>query len=814
MHWIHRLFSSSGFMPHGFCYTWNPQVIWLNVASDALISLAYYTIPLTLVYFVRRRRDLAFHWIFLGFALFIVACGTTHAMELWSIWRPMYWLVGAIKAVTATVSVATAAALIPLVPQALALPSPEALRAANRALQEAQAALHKTNEGLESRIAERTASLAAANAALRAEIEERKRADQRLRESEERFRQLAENISEVFWMSDPAKNQVLYVSPAYERLWGRSRESLYASPQSWLEAIHPEDHERVRQAAQRRQAEGTYDEEYRIVRPDGAIRWVRDRAFPVRDAAGHADRVVGVAQDVTASKEAEAEQRHRREARFRSLIEQASDLITVLNSEGLIRFQSPSLERVLGYPPAELLGRSAFELVHPADLPQAQAAFQRALLEPSVTISFECRFRHRHGQWRLLQSSGRALPDEDAEALVVLNSRDVTEQKHLEAQLRQAQKMEALGRLAGGVAHDFNNLLAVIVGHAELLERGLPRGERLGESVAEIGRAAERAAALTRQLLTFSRQQVLELRALDLNAVVAAAEKMLRRLIGEDVRLTTNLQPNLSPVWADPGQLDQVLLNLAVNARDAMPHGGTLSFETRAVELNRTHGHVPPKLRSGRYVLLAVSDTGCGMDPEVQARAFEPFFTTKGIGQGSGLGLAVVHGIVEQCGGHAEVYSLPSLGTTFKIYLPVVEGLTVQASERRPDKLPPQGHGETVLLVEDEAPVRAVTLLLLESLGYRVLEAASAEEALRLAQAGREKIELLMSDVIMPGKNGHELAVALRRRDPGLKVLFQSGYAGETVARHGIAEAETAFLQKPFTLEALAKKVREVLDQA
>jgi two-component system cell cycle sensor histidine kinase/response regulator CckA len=813
MHSIHRLFSSSGFMPHGFCYTWNPYVIWLNAASDALISLAYYTIPLTLVYFVRRRRDLAFHWIFLGFALFIVACGTTHVMEVWSIWYPMYWLTGVIKAVTATVSVATAAALIPLVPQALALPSPDALRKLNQALQAAQAALHKTNEGLESRIAERTAALAAANAALRAEIEERKRADQRLRESEERFRQLAENISEVLWMRDPVNSQVLYVSSAYETLWGRSRQSLYASPQSWLKAVHPEDYERVRQAVQARQAGGAYDQEYRIVRPDGAIRWVRDRAFPVRDAIGQPDRVVGVAQDVTASKEAEAEQRHRREARFRSLIEQASDLITVLNAEGLIRFQSPSLERVLGYPPAELLGRSAFEFVYPEDLPQAQAAFQRALVELSATISFECRFRHRHGQWRLLQSSGQALPDDDGgEALVVLNSRDVTEQRLLEAQLRQAQKMDALGQLAGGVAHDFNNLLSVIVGHTELLEMGLPRGERLGESVAEIGRAAERAAALTRQLLAFSRRQVLELQALDLNAVVAAAETMLRRLIGEDVRLTTSLQPNLGLVRADPGQLDQVLLNLAVNARDAMLHGGTLSFETRTVELELAHGSAPSGFRPGRYVLLAVSDTGCGMSPEVQTRIFEPFFTTKGIGQGSGLGLAVVHGIVEQCGGHMEVYSLPSLGTTVKIYLPVVEGLTVRASEREPDQ-PPRGHGETVLLVEDEAPVRAVTLLLLESLGYRVLEAASAEEALRVAQAGLDKIELLMTDVIMPGKNGRELADILRRRDPGVKVLFQTGYAGEAVMRHGIVETETAFLQKPFTLETLAKKVREVLDQ-
>jgi PAS domain S-box-containing protein len=436
MDWINRLFSSSGFMPHGFCYTWDPYVVWLNGVSDILIALAYYTIPLTLVYFVRRRRDLAFHWMFLCFALFIVACGTTHVIELWTIWHPVYWLAGVIKALTAAVSITTAIALIPLVPKALALPSPEALKRANLALQEAQEALRQTNEELEGRVAERTASLAATNEALR--------------ESEQRLRQLTENISEVFWMRDLAQNQVLYVSPAYETLWCRTCKSLYESPQSWFEAIHPEDRERVQQAALARRAKNIYDEEFRIVRPDGTVRWVRDRAFPVRDSAGLADQVVGVTQDVTVHKEAEAEQLHRSERRFRLLIEHASDLITVLNLEGLIRFQSPSLERVLGYAPTELLGRSVFEFVPPEDLPQTRVSIERALSEPSATVSLECRFRHQDGQWRILQSSGRALPVDGGEALMVLNSRDVTEQKHLEAQLRQSQKMEAVGQLAGG----------------------------------------------------------------------------------------------------------------------------------------------------------------------------------------------------------------------------------------------------------------------------------------------------------------------------------------------------------------------------
>ena len=339
----------------------------------------------------------------------------------------------------------------------------------------------------------------------------------------------------------------------------------------------------------------------------------------------------------------------------------------------------------------------------------------------------------------------------------------------------------------------------------------LPRGQQLWESVTEIGRAAERAAALTRQLLAISRQQVLEFQVLDLNAVVAKAEKMLHRLIGEDVQLTARLRPDLSPVWADPGQIDQVLLNLAVNARDAMPKGGTLSFDTRNIEIDPTYCATHPELHPGRYVLMAVTDTGCGMTPEIQARIFEPFFTTKGVGQGTGLGLSVVHGIVEQCGGHVEVSSVPERGTMFEIYLPVVEEPAARAAERVPTELP-QGRGETVLLVEDETPVRNVTLLLLEKLGYRVLEASNAEEAFSIVESGQAKIELLLTDVIMPGTSGPELAAALSSRDLGIKVLFQSGYTGEAVLRHANIKPDMAFLKKPFTLGTLAKKIREVLD--
>jgi two-component system cell cycle sensor histidine kinase/response regulator CckA len=501
-----------------------------------------------------------------------------------------------------------------------------------------------------------------------------------LRESEERFRQLTENISEVFWMTDPAKKEIFYVSPAYETIWGRTCKSLMERSHSFFDAVHPDDRPRVLASVQADSAI-PYELEYRIVRPDSSVRWIRDRAFPVRDPAGLVIRIAGVAEDVT-------------------------------------------------------------------------------------------------------------------------------EKRQLETQLRQSQKMQAIGQLAGGVAHDFNNLLSVIFGHGALLAAAMPLQERLRDSVVEINLAAERAAALTRQLLTFSRRQVFEPTILDLESVVEESRSLLRRLIGEDVSLAVTPSHGLSPVSVDPGQINQVLMNLALNARDAMPQGGELTIATRDVDFAAAERTVHPEMRPGRYVLLAVTDTGCGMAPEVQTRIFEPFFSTKS--DNTGLGLSVVDGIVRQNGGYLAVTSRPGLGTTFSIYLPAVERIA-EGLPAKPLSRPVTGN-ETILLVEDEDPVREVTALLLESLGYEVLQVSNAKDALNLVENTRAKIDLLFTDVIMPGMSGRELVEALRRRDPGLKVLFQSGYTDDMVIRHGILRAEVAFLQKPFTIDALAKKIRERLD--
>jgi signal transduction histidine kinase len=384
--------------------------------------------------------------------------------------------------------------------------------------------------------------------------------------------------------------------------------------------------------------------------------------------------------------------------------------------------------------------------------------------------------------------------------------------RRLEDQLLQSQKMEAVGRLAGGVAHDFNNLLTAIIGYSQLLLGGFDISDPRRESLEEIEKAGKRAAALTSQLLAFSRKQVLQMRLLDLNSVVSNMETMLRRLIGEDVELAVALRPGIGIVKADQGQLEQVIMNLAVNARDAMPQGGKMTIETAAASLDEEYAREHIGVQPGRYVMLAISDTGSGMDKATQARIFEPFFTTKERGKGTGLGLSTVYGIVNQSGGHIWVYSEPGRGTTFKIYLPLVEDGSRPARESA--EPPRSGFGsETVLLAEDEEAVRKLTRGILEMHGYTVLEANSGPEALRAVQEYPGKIHLLLTDVVMPQMSGKSLSNSIGLLRPDIKVLYVSGYTDEAIIQHGVLDRSVAFLQKPFTPEGLTSKVREVLDQ-
>ncbi len=389
--------------------------------------------------------------------------------------------------------------------------------------------------------------------------------------------------------------------------------------------------------------------------------------------------------------------------------------------------------------------------------------------------------------------------------------REMEERKKLEQQLLQSQKMEAVGQLAGGIAHDFNNLLTIITGYSELILNRLPSGDGVREKMEEIKTAADRAASLTRQLLAFSRRQVLQPRVVDLNQIVANTDRMLRRLIGEDIDLVALCPPGVGRVKVDPGQIEQVIMNLAVNARDAMPQGGKLTIETANVELDGAYASNHVAVKSGPYVMLAVSDTGHGISPETQARIFEPFFTTKEQNKGTGLGLSTVYGIVKQSGGNIWVYSEPGKGATFKIYLPRVEEAPQPKTEVETAPATLRGT-ETVLLVEDEAAVRLLVRGVLEENGYHVLDAGSGAEALVMANNSKQPIHLLVTDVVMPGMSGREVAQQVTLAHPETKVLFMSGYTDDAIVRHGVLESSAAFVQKPFTPDNLLRKIREALD--
>lgn len=501
-----------------------------------------------------------------------------------------------------------------------------------------------------------------------------------------------------------------------------------------------------------------------------------------------------------------------REELFRLITENAADLIAVIDARGKRLYNSPSYEKVLGYTAEELQASSPFEQIHPDDRAEVEEAAKDALLA-GVGRRIEYRMLHKDGSWRYLESTASAILNTEGrvEHVVIVN-RDITARRQLEGQFHQAQKMEAVGRLSGGIAHDFNNLLGVITGYSEVMQEQMELSHPLRICVDEVLGAARRAAELTRQLLVFSRQQVLEPRVLNLNVVVSDMEKMLCRMIGEDIELTTRLDPELGRVKADVSQIEQTIMNLAVNARDAMPQGGKLTIETSNQEIDPAfaQGHSFP-VRQGSYVLLSVTDTGVGMDSVTQSRIFEPFYTTKEKGKGTGLGLSTVYGVVKQSGGYIDVASEPGHGATFRVYLPSVEE-PIETKPSAPSVSITIHADATILLVEDEVSLRKLTRKLLELGGYTVLEAKSVRDAVEIGQHYSGTIHLLLTDVVMPGMNGPELARQLNAIRPEVKVLYMSGYTGQSFSGTGALESGSRFLQKPFTREGLAQKIRETLD--
>lgn len=636
-------------------------------------------------------------------------------------------------------------------------------------------------------------------------ITEQKRAQEAVRASEEQLRLMIEGVSDhAIFMLDPGGHIVTWSSGA-ELIYGYSSTEVIGrhysclfTPESAADGLPMRE---LKLAA----ANGMARVEGWRARRDGSRFWADGTLASLYDEQHKVKGFAKIIRDLTAK-------RHDDEL-LQSVLDNTIDGILSIDDQGTIVMINRAGEELFGYKAAEVIGLKSYLL-----LPEPyRGRVKRYLADYQRTGEMQLL---GDGQEVMgLRKDGSEFPAElsttefclDGKLNYVSIVRNISEKKTLEAQFRQSQKMEAFGQLAGGVAHDFNNLLTVISGFSEMVLSNLPAEDENRDLVEQISQAGARAADLTRQLLAFSRQQVLEQEVLDLNAVVKDTAAMLRRLIGEDVQFETVLRPNLPAVKIDPGQLEQVILNLAVNARDAMPNGGKLSIETNEIELDESYLVKHPGTRAGRFVMLAVSDTGTGVTAEVKARIFEPFFTTKGVGEGTGLGLAVVHGIVKQSAGIIDIYSEPGVGTAFKICLPAVSARP--PAELKGDTATAPRGTETVLLVEDEDGVREFAALVLRSFGYVVLEAAEGKAALEIMADHPGKIDVLVTDVVMPEISGRQLAETLQEQFPELKVLFVSGYTDDSIVRHGVLQADVAFLQKPFTPNGLAQTVRRVLDQ-
>jgi PAS domain S-box-containing protein len=530
---------------------------------------------------------------------------------------------------------------------------------------------------------------------------------------------------------------------------------------------------------------------------------------PLRSPDGTITGAIGLARDITAEKQAQ-EALQRSEELYHLITDNTSDLIVVMDTEAHLTYASPSARRIFGPEMTRTLGFSAFDRIHPDDQETAREALARLRAGETAKITVRC--RHEDGSWRWLEAYGTLFSQRGVPYLLGV-LRDVTERRQLEEQLLQAQKMEGIGRLAGGVAHDFNNLLTAIVGYADLAEMELPADSEAVGYLQNVQKAAERAANLTSQLLAFARRQIIEPKVLNLNDLITDIEKILRRLLTEDITLVMRLSPALGQTRVDPGQFGQMLVNLVVNARDAMPTGGTLTIETCNVTLDETYTRLHAEVAPGPYILLIVRDTGVGMVEEVKAHLFEPFFTTKEKGKGTGLGLATCYGIVRQSGGCIDVISAPGEGAAFTIYLPRVFAAPDAPDAGEQPELAPRGT-ETVLLVEDEILVRDIAAQVLRGQGYTVLKADGSREALHIAREHDGPLHLLLTDVVMADMSGRELAERLIAMRLDLKVLFISGYTDDAIVHHGVLAPGLAFLQKPFTPDVLARKVRETLDSA
>jgi two-component system cell cycle sensor histidine kinase/response regulator CckA len=667
--------------------------------------------------------------------------------------------------------------------------------------EDAEIAIRKLNEDLEKKVAERTEELARTVEALKREVSDRK-------EQEEERRRMASIVeySDDAIIALDLNGYITNWNAGAERMLGYSRSEIIGMP---ITSVVPPDHhnEPVENQEKLRKGDTVVRRESLRVKKDGMIIHVALTVSPIRDKDGNIVGTSGIVRDITERKLIEDALR-RSEASYRSFVENAPFGILRTNLDGQILQANPALVEMLGYgSEQEVLGLHMTTDVfrHPQEHEEMTAWFRRQ----DSMHGLEVDWKHKDGRHFTIRCDAHVVRDSYGN-LEFLESfvEDISERRALEMQLRQGQKMEAIGRLAGGIAHDFNNLLGVIIGYGDLVSERISADNPLYNPVEQIKKAGNRASALTRQLLAFSRQQVLETKVLNLNTIVEEMAKMLPPLLGEDIELRTSLAPMLGSVKADRGQIEQVIMNLAVNARDAMPGGGRLSIETKDSCLNEEFASRHRPTIPGNYVVLIVSDTGSGMDARTQAHIFEPFFTTKEQGRGTGLGLATVYGFVKQSGGYVWVQSEQGVGSTFTIYLPLANEAALPTPAI--DTAAPQLRGaETILLVEDEESLRTLTRGQLEDSGYTVLEASCGNDAIRIAREHRGPIHLLLTDVVMPGMNGRVVAENLTASRPETRVVYMSGYTG--FSDYGLANTDATIIQKPFTKRFLLHRLREVI---
>ena len=649
-----------------------------------------------------------------------------------------------------------------------------------------------------------------------------------LRAVREAYRKVAENeqrltlaiMSGRFGVCDwdIKKGAVVWDDRMYE-IYGLSRDSVKDVVGTWQNCIHREDRDRILADIDPDiPGRAGYSTKFRIVRPDGALRYVTADGILIKDGEGKVSRAISLHHDITKRVLVDDALR-KSEEYFRAITENASDVLFIVDKRGIIKYSSPSVKWVVGYSPEALTGRSCLDLILPDDIPRAVEDFSQSLLTKDVVVQNRLRIKHKDGSVLVMDGTGKNLLHNPTIAGFVMNVRDITastrveqEKADLQTQVQQAQKMESVGRLAGGVAHDFNNMLGVSLGRVELAMMTVDPAQPLYSNLKEIRKAAERSADLTRQLLAFARKQQVSPKVLDVNNTVAGMLKMIYRLVGENIHLAWMPGINVWLIKIDPSQVDQILANLCVNARDAIADVGKITIETGNISFDESYCADHAGFCPGDYVLMSVSDNGCGMDKDILGNLFEPFFTTKELGKGTGLGLATVYGIIKQNNGFINVYSEPGQGTTFRIYLPRYEGQAADPEMERAAEIP-LGRGETVLVVEDEPVMLDISKLILEMQGYRVLTANLPGKAIRMAEDHSGEIDLLLTDVVMPEMNGSELAKRILALYPNVKCLFMSGYTADAIARHGVLDEGVLFLQKPFSRSDLATKVREVLDR-